>query len=401
MNLTALNHYLATQFHTNIRIYDRKRHLLHLYTKRIDLKDSFYEGNVEDFLLDTASEDAPFIIGIGSAAAYGTVVTAESVYITGPVRLTDCMELLHTLPDVTYPAELSHQFFPCTLTDFLNSLLLLHNLFHEVLLSRQAAMKANNITSQLEDAIHSRYSELLFTNREYGNHHNPYDQEQRELLSIETGNLEQLKQTWEEEYSGSYGVISKDRARNGKYLAIIVVAMATRAAIRGGVLPEDAMSLGDIYMQQIDETSNLFDLGNITKTAEYALAQLVAQNNPHTVSSENFQENPMIERCKDYIFTHLHNRLTVKEIADYLHMHPNYLSSSFKACEGISLYQYILNEKIALAKNFLIYSEYSFSEIATYLGFSSQSHLGKVFKKAAGMTPQQFKNKYHKHNARF
>jgi len=177
--------------------------------------------------------------------------------------------------------------------------------------------------------------------------------------------------------------------------------MATRAAIRGGVLPEVAMSLGDIYMQQIDETSNLFDLGNITKTAEYALAQLVAQNNPHTVSSENLQENPTIERCKDYIFTHLHNRLTVKGIADYLHMHPNYLSSSFKAYEGISLYQYILNEKITLVKNFLIYSEYSFSEIATYLGFSSQSHLGKVFKKAAGMTPQQFKNKYHKYNIRF
>lgn len=330
-NLAALNHYLATQFHTIIRIYDRKRHLLRLYTKRIDLKDSFFEGKVEDFLLNTASEDTPLIISVGSAAAYGTAVTSDSVYIIGPVCLTDCMELLHTMPDIAYPAELNCHFFPCKLINFLNSLLLLHNLFHEVPLPRQAVMEANNITSQLEDAIHSRYSELLFTNREYSSHHNPYDQEQRELLSIETGNLEQLKQSWEEEYSGSYGIISKDSARNGKYLAIIVVALATRAAIRGGVLPEVAMSLGDIYMQQIDETRNLFDLGNITKTAEYALAQLVAQNNPYTVSSENLQENPTIERCKNYIFTHLHNKLTVKEIADYLHMHPNYLSSSFKS----------------------------------------------------------------------
>ena len=396
MNLTALKHYLATQFHTNIRIYDRKRHLLHLYTKRIDLDDAFYEGNIENTILDTASEDAPLIISIGSGMAYGTVVTGSSVYVIGPVHLTDCMELRFEVPNATCPSDNVCQVSPCTLADFLNSLLLLYNLFHEDLLSIQSAMNTNNITNQLEEDIHSRHSALLFNNREYSNHHNPYDQEQRELLSIETGNLEQLKQSWEEEYSGSYGVISKDAIRNGKYLAIIVVAMATRAAIRGGLLPEVAMSMGDSYMQQIDETHNPYDLGNITKTAEYTLAQMVAENKPHLLSSDTLPENPTIERCKDYIFTHLHDKLTVKEIADHLHMHPNYLSSSFKAYEGVSLYQYILNEKISLVKNFLIYSDYSFSEIATYLGFSSQSHLGKVFKKAAGMTPQQFKNKYHK-----
>lgn len=76
-------------------------------------------------------------------------------------------------------------------------------------------------------------------------------------------------------------------------------------------------------------------------------------------------------------------------------MHPNYLSSVFKEHEGISLYQYVLDEKINLVKNLLIYSTYTFSEIASYLGFSSQSHLGKVFKKLTGTTLQQYKNKYH------
>lgn len=64
----------------------------------------------------------------------------------------------------------------------------------------------------------------------------------------------------------------------------------------------------------------------------------------------------------------------------------------------MSLYQYILSEKMALVENLLIYSDYSLIEISSYLGFSSQSHLGKLFKKAVGMTPQQYRNTYQKRN---
>ena len=44
---------------------------------------------------------------------------------------------------------------------------------------------------------------------------------------------------------------------------------------------------------------------------------------------------------------------------------------------------------VSLTKNLLTYSPYSYIEIATYLGFSSQSHLGKVFKKYTDMTLRQ------------
>lgn len=105
--------------------------------------------------------------------------------------------------------------------------------------------------------------------------HNPYDHEQREMSCIENGDLQGLRMAWEEQFSGSYGTTSRDPARNGRNLTTIVVAFATRAAIRGGVLPELAMSLGDVYMQKIDVIPNLFELGNLVKAAEYELAELV------------------------------------------------------------------------------------------------------------------------------
>jgi AraC-like DNA-binding protein len=55
-----------------------------------------------------------------------------------------------------------------------------------------------------------------------------------------------------------------------------------------------------------------------------------------------------------------------------------------------------LREKVKLARNLLIYSEYSIENIGLYLGFSSQSHFGRVFKKYTGVTP----NIYRKRNAK-
>ena len=57
---------------------------------------------------------------------------------------------------------------------------------------------------------------------------------------------------------------------------------------------------------------------------------------------------------------------------------------------------FILKEKIRLAKNLLIYSQYSYLEIADSLSFSSQSHLGKEFKKETGFTLRHYREMYRK-----
>ena len=97
------------------------------------------------------------------------------------------------------------------------------------------------------------------------------------------------------------------------------------------------------------------------------------------------QKNPRINKCKDFIFSHLHDRITLEDLAAEADCNPNYLSQLFKECEGISISGYILQEKINRAKNL---------EIATYLGFSSQSHLGTQFKKHTGYTLRQYREIY-------
>ena len=75
-------------------------------------------------------------------------------------------------------------------------------------------------------------------------------------------------------------------------------------------------------------------------------------------------------------------------------LNANYLSEIFRQHEGLTITDFILREKVGLTKNLLSYSPYSYSEIAAYLGFSSQSHLGKTFKKHTGMTLKQYRDQY-------
>lgn len=392
LNLTALEHYLATQLHTIVRVYDKSRTLQSQYSKRIDLVDELFEGRVENHILSSVSPDAPAVVTVNVLAAYGAVDAGERIYVVGPVCVTGAMGLRHALTGVPYGDGFVNRLSPCSVADLVNALLLIHNLYHPGILTLQKCLEANDLSERIGLDANQASSVLLFDNRENSSHHNPYDHEQRELLSIETGDLALLRRCWDEDYSGSFGTISRDAVRNGKYLAVIVVTMATRAAIRGGILPEVAMSLGDVYMRQIDETQNPYDIGTITRNAQYSLAELVAQR--RSAGERGPECDPVVKRCKEYISRHLHEKITVRDVAGRLRMHPNYLSSTFKRHEGVSLYQFILGEKTALAKNLLIYSDYSFSEIASYLGFSSQSHLGKVFKSSTGQTLQEFRHKF-------
>ncbi|MCI5760575.1 MAG: helix-turn-helix transcriptional regulator [Eubacterium sp.] len=73
---------------------------------------------------------------------------------------------------------------------------------------------------------------------------------------------------------------------------------------------------------------------------------------------------------------------------------PNYLSNLFVKYESKSFSNFVRDEKIRLIKNLLVYSDYSYIEIANYLGYASQSHMGKVFRKATGYPLKHYRDQF-------
>jgi len=78
-------------------------------------------------------------------------------------------------------------------------------------------------------------------------------------------------------------------------------------------------------------------------------------------------------------------------ISENLRHDYSYLSKLFSETEGITIEQFIINQKIEKVKELLVYDEKSLSEIAYETGYSSVAHLSAQFKKVTGQTPSAFK----------
>ena len=68
-----------------------------------------------------------------------------------------------------------------------------------------------------------------------------------------------------------------------------------------------------------------------------------------------------------------------------------YITRLFSEVEGITIEHFFILQKIEKVKEWLIYDEWTLSEIAWKLGYSSVAHLSAQFKKTTGLTPSDFK----------
>ncbi len=105
----------------------------------------------------------------------------------------------------------------------------------------------------------------------------------------------------------------------------------------------------------------------------------------------------IIEQIKTLIIqsVHYNKKLPQKNfstfISENLHHDYSYLSKLFSETEGITIEQFIINQKIEKVKELLVYDEKSLSEISYETGYSSVAHLSSQFKKITGLTPTSFK----------
>lgn len=98
----------------------------------------------------------------------------------------------------------------------------------------------------------------------------------------------------------------------------------------------------------------------------------------------------------DYIKLTITKNLKISEIAKHFGYNEKYLSHLFRNIEGLPMKQYILREKIELAKYRLSDTNDTINEIALSLGFIDSHNFMKTFKKTVGFTPTEYRNTYSK-----
>ncbi|MNM95880.1 Bifunctional transcriptional activator/DNA repair enzyme AdaA [compost metagenome] len=81
---------------------------------------------------------------------------------------------------------------------------------------------------------------------------------------------------------------------------------------------------------------------------------------------------------------------TVTRMADYLQISPGYLQNIYKKTFGISCMDDVINNRIRMAKEYLIHNTQSIAEIASRCGYQNVEHFCRQFKQITGHTPRSF-----------
>lgn len=143
------------------------------------------------------------------------------------------------------------------------------------------------------------------------------------------------------------------------------------------------------------------DLGEVTIEGDLSKDQLLRLNT--CLRSVGFEliddkKSQTIEKIKNAIVTLVHHSdHEIKTnlstfITAQIHQDYNYLSNLFSEVEGTTIEKYFIAHRIEKVKELIVYDEWTLSEIADQLGYSSVAYLSNQFKKVTGFTPSYFKS---------
>ncbi|MDQ0253278.1 two-component system response regulator YesN [Evansella vedderi] len=92
----------------------------------------------------------------------------------------------------------------------------------------------------------------------------------------------------------------------------------------------------------------------------------------------------------DYIKEHYHEKVTLKDVSDALHVSSVNLNSKFKDETSHSFNEFLTRYRIIKALEMLQNDKVLIYEVAEEVGFSDYKYFSQVFKKYIGMSPKQF-----------
>ncbi|TVQ07218.1 MAG: AraC family transcriptional regulator [Bacteroidetes bacterium] len=146
------------------------------------------------------------------------------------------------------------------------------------------------------------------------------------------------------------------------------------------------------------------DLGTVELTEDITLEQHERLKENLLSSGLELMEDKksiLVERVKNSIIKMIHESEDLPKVnySDYiseqLDYDYTYLSNIFTEVKGITIQQYIINNKIERVKELLLYNELNLTEISYKLHYSSVAHLSNQFRKVTGLSPSFFKQLKH------
>ena len=216
--------------------------------------------------------------------------------------------------------------------------------------------------------------------------HKVWMSEQGLLQMVRTGDLN-YKQALSTSMGISAGVPVRtdDALRQSKTSIIVFASLVCRAAIEGGLSPEEAYTLGDNYIQATESAKTLSDLNPLPVMMYDDFIRRVhkCRTNPKL--------SMQVQKCVDYIEMHLDEKIRAADLAALVVYTEYYLTHKFKEETGLSVTDYTKFAKIERAKVLLKSTDQTVQDIAASLSFGTRNYFSRIFQEVTGQTPMEYR----------
>lgn len=186
--------------------------------------------------------------------------------------------------------------------------------------------------------------------------------------------------------SNGVGAHTKNPVRDASVSAVVFCSIVCRAAIEGGLSPDEAYSVGDAYIQSALDAVSVDEISTVCISMYDDFIRRV-----HRIR-ENPQYSEPIQRCCNYIEMNINRNIRAQELAEMIGYSVTYFTRRFREETGFGISDYVKFARIERAKVLLRSTEDSIQDISDRLGFTTRSYFGQCFRQVTGMTPKEFRN---------
>lgn len=123
-------------------------------------------------------------------------------------------------------------------------------------------------------------------------------------------------------------------------------------------------------------------------------ALLAELANQYGQSFAPYAEDRRFAEIIGWLGLHATESVSLTEVAERFDYNPKYLSALFKKFTGGTAKEWLTNKRIALAKRLLTTGTESVKGVAFSVGFNDEYYFMRVFKKAVGMTPKNYRKAF-------
>ena len=158
------------------------------------------------------------------------------------------------------------------------------------------------------------------------------------------------------------------------------------------LIPAKYEEIGEVIQRVVQRLTKTREATRYQEYGKYMLQEQVLQENEKQGKKKCPKE--MVEEISAYIIKNLGDcELGVNGLAERFYFHPVYLNRLFKKEKGVSVSQFIINERMKMAASLLELGDYNANEVAEKVGYSHYTNFHYMFKKYYGCPPTRYQEK--------